>query len=195
MRSTSQMSEAMKGATKAMGMMNRGMNLPQVMKIMREFEKESEVMEMKDEMMNDAVDEAMEGDDEGVGEEEAGDAILKEVLDGIGVDLSQNVSASVQESNVRGRTAKSFTVDDKWLSAHYICFLSLGHGHRFLFAARRSTIRITQRSPRSTTEGGHWRRDGVRRWQWEHPRFRRSRGSRFRAQVDGIIGRRRQRRR
>ncbi|CAO1624151.1 unnamed protein product [Jaminaea pallidilutea] len=92
MRSTSQMSEAMKGATKAMGMMNRGMNLPQVMKIMREFEKESEVMEMKDEMMNDAVDEAMEGDDEGVGEEEAGDAILKEVLDGIGVDLSQNLA-------------------------------------------------------------------------------------------------------
>lgn len=49
-------------------------------------------MDMKDEMMGDAVDEAME-DDEGIGEEEEGDAILKEVLDEIGVGLGQQVSA------------------------------------------------------------------------------------------------------
>ena len=92
MRSNQQMGEAMKGATRAMGMMNRSMNLPQVQRIMREFEKESEVMDMKEEMMSDAVDEAMDDDAEGIGEEEEGDAILKEVLDSIGVDLSQNVS-------------------------------------------------------------------------------------------------------
>ncbi|CAO1630468.1 unnamed protein product [Parajaminaea phylloscopi] len=91
MRSNQQMGEAMKGATRAMGLMNRSMNLPQVQKIMREFERESEVMDMKEEMMSDAVDEAMDDDAEGVGEEEEGDAILKEVLDSIGVDLSQNL--------------------------------------------------------------------------------------------------------
>lgn len=92
------MGEAMKGATRAMGMMNRSMNLPQVQKIMREFERESEVMDMKEEMMSDAVDQAMDDEEEGVGEEEESDAILKEVLDGIGVDLSQNVSCKMPEN-------------------------------------------------------------------------------------------------
>lgn len=67
------------------------MNLPQMQKIMREFERESAAMDMKDEMMGDAVDEAMDDDAEGVGEEEEGDAILKEVLDEIGVGLGQQV--------------------------------------------------------------------------------------------------------
>lgn len=75
----------------AMGMMNRSMNLPAVQKIMREFERESAAMDMKDEMMGDAIDEAMDDDAEGVGEEEEGDAILKEVLDEIGVGLNQQV--------------------------------------------------------------------------------------------------------
>lgn len=74
-------------------MMNRSMNLPQVQRIMREFERESEVMDMKEEMMSDAVDQAMDDEADGIGEEEEGDAILKEVLDSIGVDLSQSVSA------------------------------------------------------------------------------------------------------
>ncbi|CEH14969.1 snf7-domain-containing protein [Ceraceosorus bombacis] len=54
LRSTTQMGEAMKGATKAMGTMNRTLNLPAVSKIMRDFERESEVMDMKEEMMGEA---------------------------------------------------------------------------------------------------------------------------------------------
>ncbi|UZJ56997.1 hypothetical protein CBS101457_006317 [Exobasidium rhododendri] len=91
LRSNQQMAEAMKGATRAMGTMNRSMNLPAMQKIMREFEKESATMDMKDEMMGDAVDEAMDDDAEGVGEEEEGDAILKEVLDEIGIGLGQQL--------------------------------------------------------------------------------------------------------
>lgn len=71
--------------------MNRSMNLPAVQRIMREFERESATMDMKEEMMGDAVDEAMDDDAEGVGEEEEGDQILKEVLDEIGVGLNQQV--------------------------------------------------------------------------------------------------------
>ena len=48
-------------------------------------------MDLKEEMMSDAVDEVMDDDAEGVGEEEEGDAILKEVLDEIGVNLGQQV--------------------------------------------------------------------------------------------------------
>ena len=47
--------------------MNRGLNLPQIQRIMNEFEKESATMDMKDEMMSDAVDDVM---DEGLEDEE-----------------------------------------------------------------------------------------------------------------------------
>lgn len=32
--------------------------------MLQEFEKQSEIMDMKEEMMNDSIDEAMEGDDD-----------------------------------------------------------------------------------------------------------------------------------
>ncbi|KAH9937131.1 uncharacterized protein B0H18DRAFT_969244, partial [Fomitopsis serialis] len=82
LRSNQQMAEAMRGATRAMGAMNRA--------DMNEFERESATMDMKEEMMSDAVDDVMDDDLEG--EEEEGDKILKQVLDEIGVDLSQQLS-------------------------------------------------------------------------------------------------------
>lgn len=71
--------------------MNRGLNLPQIQRIMTEFEKESSMMDMKEEMMSDAVDDVMDEEED---EEEEGDKILKQVLDEIGVDLSQQVYPS-----------------------------------------------------------------------------------------------------
>ena len=49
------MADAMKGVTKALTSMNRGVNLPQISKIMMEFEREAEMMDMKQEVMNDAM--------------------------------------------------------------------------------------------------------------------------------------------
>ncbi|KAH9977267.1 Snf7-domain-containing protein [Lactifluus volemus] len=89
LRSNQQMADAMRGATRAMKSMNRGLNLPQIQRIMNEFERESATMDMKEEMMSDAVDDAM--DDELEDEEEESDKILKQVLDEIGVGLSQQV--------------------------------------------------------------------------------------------------------
>ncbi len=40
------------------------LKLPQIQKIMMEFEKQSEIMDMKEEMMNDAIDDAMGEDDD-----------------------------------------------------------------------------------------------------------------------------------
>lgn len=68
--------------------MNRGLNLPAIQKIMNEFEKESSMMDMKEDMMSEAVDEVMDEEED---EEEEGDKILKEVLDEIGVDLQDRV--------------------------------------------------------------------------------------------------------
>ncbi|QRW27758.1 sister chromatid cohesion protein [Rhizoctonia solani] len=73
----------------AMASMNRGLNLPQIQRIMTEFEKESATMDMKEEMMSDAVDDVM--DDELEDEEEEGDKILNQVLDEIGVGLQQDL--------------------------------------------------------------------------------------------------------
>jgi Snf7 protein len=69
--------------------MNRGLNLPQIQRIMNDFERESATMDMKEEMMSDAVDDVMDDDLED--EEEESDKILKQVLDEIGVGISQQV--------------------------------------------------------------------------------------------------------
>src|SRR6266404_9080768 len=69
--------------------MNQGLNLPQIQRIMNEFERESATMDMKEEMMSDAVDDVMEDDLED--EEEESDKFLKQVLDEIGVGISQQV--------------------------------------------------------------------------------------------------------
>lgn len=64
LKSQNAMAQAMRGVTRAMQNMNRQMNLPQIQKIMQEFEKQSEIMEMKEEIINDTMDDAMEGDDD-----------------------------------------------------------------------------------------------------------------------------------
>ncbi|ORY63834.1 Snf7-domain-containing protein, partial [Leucosporidium creatinivorum] len=55
LRSNQQMAEAMKGATKAMSLMSRQLNLPQIQRILQDFEKESSMMDMKEEMMGDGI--------------------------------------------------------------------------------------------------------------------------------------------
>lgn len=59
LKSQASMANAMKGVTRAMKRMNSKMNLPQIQKIMMEFEKQSEIMDMKEEVMNDAIDEVI----------------------------------------------------------------------------------------------------------------------------------------
>mmetsp|Transcript_9648 Transcript_9648/g.13099 ORF Transcript_9648/g.13099 Transcript_9648/m.13099 type:complete len:224 (+) Transcript_9648:194-865(+) len=84
LKSTQAMADAMKGVTKAMGTMNRQMNLPALQNIMREFERQNEKMEMSSEMMGDAVDDALEGE----GEEEETEELVNQVLDEIGISLN-----------------------------------------------------------------------------------------------------------
>ncbi|KAL1918194.1 uncharacterized protein VTP21DRAFT_3460 [Calcarisporiella thermophila] len=90
LRSNQQMAEAMRGATKAMQSMNRQMNLPSIQKIMMEFERESELMDMKDEMMNDAIDDVMEEE----ADEEESEEVVNQVLDEIGVTLNQELATA-----------------------------------------------------------------------------------------------------
>lgn len=92
LRSQNAMAQAMKGVTKAMASMNRQLNLPQIQRILQEFEKQSEIMDMKEEIMNDAIDDAMEGDDD----EEESDAVVSQVLDELGLQLTDTLSGLPQ---------------------------------------------------------------------------------------------------
>lgn len=87
LKSTQAMTDAMRGTTRAMATMNRKMNLPAIAKIMREFEKQNEKMEVASDMMGSAVDMAFEGE----GEEEESDELVNQVLDEIGVDTQLNL--------------------------------------------------------------------------------------------------------
>ncbi|XP_023600463.1 charged multivesicular body protein 2a isoform X2 [Myotis lucifugus] len=64
------------------------LKLPQIQKIMMEFERQAEIMDMKEEMMNDAIDDAM-GDEE---DEEESDAVVSQVLDELGLSLTDELS-------------------------------------------------------------------------------------------------------
>eukprot|EP01097_Dermamoeba_algensis_P010277 TRINITY_DN751_c0_g1_i1.p1 TRINITY_DN751_c0_g1~~TRINITY_DN751_c0_g1_i1.p1 ORF type:complete len:154 (-),score=37.71 TRINITY_DN751_c0_g1_i1:233-694(-) len=88
LQSTQAMASAMKGATRAMVMMNKQLNMPQIQRIVMEFEKQSEMMDMKEEMMGDAIDDVMEGD----ADEEETDQIVNQVLDEIGISLSSQMA-------------------------------------------------------------------------------------------------------
>lgn len=87
-RSNQQMAMSMRDATRVLGGMNRLMNLPQLSRIAQEFQKESDMMDQKQEFMDDAIDDAMAFDEDGLGEDEQADEILNQVLDEIGIDLN-----------------------------------------------------------------------------------------------------------
>jgi charged multivesicular body protein 2A len=78
--------QAMKGATGVLGNMNRSMNLPALQRIAMEFEKENDIMDQRQEMMDDAIDDVTGLEDEAEGEE-----VVNEVLEEIGIDLKNAV--------------------------------------------------------------------------------------------------------
>jgi charged multivesicular body protein 2A len=118
-QSQATMASAMKGVTRAMGQMNRQINLPGLQQIMMEFEKQSQIMEMKDEVIQDTMEDMW--DDEG--EEEETDDIVNQVLDEIGIHLETELSTTgpgkvtntVSTSSTKvnnSKTAVSAGVDD-----------------------------------------------------------------------------------
>jgi len=88
LKSQDSMAQAMKGVTNAMRSMNKQLNLPQIQQIMMEFERQTEIMDMKEDMMNEAIDDAM-GDEN---DEEETDAIVTQVLDELGIQMSDQLA-------------------------------------------------------------------------------------------------------
>ncbi|KAF4716196.1 Charged multivesicular body protein 2A [Perkinsus olseni] len=84
-KSTEAMARSMKGCTQAMARMNKQLNLPQLQKIMQEFQDETEKMGLTEEVMGDTIDDVL-GE---VGDEEEEEAIVGQVLEEIGVDMNE----------------------------------------------------------------------------------------------------------
>ncbi|KAL0633907.1 ESCRT-III subunit protein did4 [Maublancomyces gigas] len=85
-RSNEQMMQSMKGATSLLGSMNRSMNLPALQRIAMDFERENDIMEQRQEMMDDAIDDVT-----GLDDDMESDEIVNQVLDEIGVEMNQTL--------------------------------------------------------------------------------------------------------
>merc|ERR1712098_270244 len=105
-RRNEQMMQSMKGATKLLGSMNRQMNLPALQRIAMEFERENDIMDQRQEMMDDAIDDVT-----GLEDEEEGEEVVNQVLDEIGVDLNNALGETptgIQKAAVpEGRVAQA----------------------------------------------------------------------------------------
>jgi len=85
----------MKGATQVLKTMNRQMNLPALQQIAMDFERENDIMDQRQEIMDDAIDEST-----GIEEEEETDAVVQQVLDELGVELNQNVRSTSSQDQM-----------------------------------------------------------------------------------------------
>lgn len=114
-RTNQQMMQSMKGATQILGSMNKSMNLPGLQRIAMEFERENDIMEQRQEMMEDAVEDGMDMD-----AEDESDEIVNQVLDEIGVDLRQSLTdapSDITEATSEKRQAQAIGADDNDLQA------------------------------------------------------------------------------
>merc|ERR1712037_938514 len=104
-KSTEAMIGSMKGVTKAMGAMGKAMNLPHLQKLMQQFQMADAQLDDKTEMMGDAIDDAVAGENDE--EEEA--EIVGRVLDEIGIDFNGMVPNAHDGKLERNPAAASAT--------------------------------------------------------------------------------------
>eukprot|EP00766_Chilomastix_caulleryi_P004881 gnl/Chilomastix_caulleri/622.p1 GENE.gnl/Chilomastix_caulleri/622~~gnl/Chilomastix_caulleri/622.p1 ORF type:complete len:168 (+),score=60.40 gnl/Chilomastix_caulleri/622:173-676(+) len=101
--STQQMSQAMAGCTSAMTKLNAQMNIPALNQIIKEFAKSNEMMEMKQETIEDAIDDVLGID----GEEADADEIVGQVFDELGISLGGKMATTGAS-----KTAEPAATDD-----------------------------------------------------------------------------------
>ncbi|EFC45006.1 charged multivesicular body protein 2a [Naegleria gruberi] len=106
LNSTNEMTQAMKGMTRTMTLMNKRLNLPEMQKIMQEFMKQNEMMDMKEEMMGDMMDDVMEDD------EVEEDELVNQVLDEIGLDMSGKLGKTPNNKILNEETEQQDNTDD-----------------------------------------------------------------------------------
>lgn len=92
------MNRAMGSVTRTMAIMNRQMNLPGIQAMMSEFERQSGMNEMKQEMIDDVMDDVLAGD----AEEEETAEIVDKVMAEIGINFEEGLASAPMG---KGKTA------------------------------------------------------------------------------------------
>jgi charged multivesicular body protein 2A len=106
MKSQMSMAQAMKGVSKAMSRMNAQIKLPELQRIMMDFERESEIMDMKEELMSDTIGDAIGDEDE----DEESEAVMQQVFDELGLQWDAELSKAVPSDKTPGLRSQT-TVD------------------------------------------------------------------------------------
>lgn len=109
MHSNMKMAGAMGTTTKTMQEMNKVMDPQKTAKMMQEFERENAKMGMTEEMIDDTLDDILTES----GDEEEQDAVVNQVLDEIGIEISgKMVDAPSAHRGKLGESSKSRVTDD-----------------------------------------------------------------------------------
>jgi charged multivesicular body protein 2A len=84
---TQQVAESMRNAARALHMLNNSINLPHLRAIMMQFAKQSQQLDMKQEMMSDTIADSIDSADS----ETESDEVINQVLDEIGIKLADDL--------------------------------------------------------------------------------------------------------
>ncbi|QPG72993.1 hypothetical protein FOA43_000297 [Brettanomyces nanus] len=107
MRSSTQMTTSMKSATRILSGLNGNLNLNQLGRITQEFQKSMDVMDQKQEMVDDVMDDMMDDELEEDDEEEV-DEVVNQVLDEVGVGLHDKLGESaVPEGGIESKSTEA----------------------------------------------------------------------------------------
>lgn len=99
-----QISRHVPGIMKKMNDQNKSAEL---MKTLEEFSKQNQMMEMKDELINETLEEALADS----GDEEEEEAIMQKVLDDIGIEITGKL-ADAKSAKVEKQSTKPEITDD-----------------------------------------------------------------------------------
>ncbi|CAG2158935.1 unnamed protein product [Oppiella nova] len=100
-QANNKMAEAMANTTKTMSEMNAQLKPQQMMKTMQDFEKENQMMSMKEEMIEDTLNGILDES----GDEEEQDAVVAQVLDEIGIEITGKMASAPTPSRELGSTS------------------------------------------------------------------------------------------
>lgn len=117
MKTNEAMSQAMRSAVGMMSKVNKSMNLPAMQNIMMNFEMEHGKLEMTQEMMDDAISDAMGGADE----ELETDQVVNQVMDELGLEHSSKIgyASSTNAQPVAPNAQQQSVGDEQALEARF----------------------------------------------------------------------------
>ena len=102
--------QAMKSVTGAMGKMNDAVDAKEMTKMMMEFQKQTEIMNVKEELMDDALTDAFDNEDI----EEEAEQITNQVLAELGVELDgQMAGLYAPQSKVQKNSRPAAVQEDE----------------------------------------------------------------------------------